>query len=79
MDTNDSNSRILDFFRRLKPWQLFLLFGCLFCLDMVVPDPIPFVDEILLALLTLLTAGWQIRNTVSPPKPPTKNVTPKSD
>ncbi len=79
MDTTDSNSRILEFFRGLKPWQLsllFLLFGGLFCLDVVIPDPIPFVDEILLGLLTLLTAGLQIRNSVSPQKPPTKNVTP---
>ncbi len=77
MDTTDSNSRILDFFRRLKPWQLLLLFGGLFCLDVMIPDPIPFVDEILLGILTLLAAGWQIRaGGPSPPKPPTKNVTP---
>jgi len=79
MNTTDSNSRILEFFRRLKPWQLALLFGGLFCLDLLVPDPIPFVDEILLGLLTLLAAGWQLRGGGPPPKPPPKNVTPRSD
>jgi hypothetical protein len=33
----------------------------LFVLDILVPDPIPFIDEILLGLGTLLFASWRRR------------------
>jgi len=39
--------------------QLFYLIGGLFVLDMMIPDLIPFVDELLLGLLTLLLASWK--------------------
>jgi hypothetical protein len=45
---------------------LFLLFALLTVLDFVVPDPIPFLDELGLALLTLLLAVWRERR----PSPP---------
>ena len=41
--------------------QLFLLFAGLFVLDFVTPDPIPFVDELLLGIGTLLFAAWKNR------------------
>jgi hypothetical protein len=40
---------------------LFLLAGGLFVLDLFVPDLIPFVDEIMLGLLTLLLGSFRRR------------------
>ena len=64
-------SPVLRFLGRLSYPRLFLLTGALFALDMVIPDFIPFVDEILLGLGTLLLANWKKRkDPVSPGKPP---------
>lgn len=68
---------------RLKSSQLVWLVGGLFVLDLFIPDPIPFVDEILLGLATLLIARWQSERAAPDPpdasKPPPKNVTPKAE
>ena len=40
---------------------LFKLVATLFVVDLVMPDLIPFMDEILLALGTLLLAGLRVR------------------
>ena len=45
--------------RGLRFPQLFLLTLALFLVDLVIPDLIPFVDEILLALASLLLASWK--------------------
>jgi hypothetical protein len=45
---------------------LFAFFALLTLLDLVVPDPLPLVDELGLALLTLLLALWRERR---PPPP----------
>jgi hypothetical protein len=42
--------------------KLFLLFAGLFVLDFVTPDPIPFVDELMLGIGTLLFAAWKNRH-----------------
>ena len=39
--------------------QLFLLTVVLFLADLVIPDLIPFIDEILLGLASLLLASWK--------------------
>ena len=44
---------------RLRFPQLFLITAALFAIDVVVPDIIPFADEVLLALGTLLLGSWQ--------------------
>jgi len=50
---------------RLKyPW-VFVLLAAVFIADMVIPDPIPFVDEIMLALLTFLVGTWRTRRRSS--------------
>jgi len=62
---------------RLKFPQAFAVFLVLFVLDLLIPDLIPFADEILLGLLAALFGMW--REKVQPadgPKPPMKNVTP---
>jgi len=43
--------------------HLLLLTGALFALDLVVPDGLPFLDEIFLGLMTLLFATWRNRGT----------------
>lgn len=50
-------STILKFAEKLRFRQLFLLTATLFIIDLLVPDILPFVDEILLGLLTLLFAS----------------------
>ena len=66
---------------RLKFPQAFALFAALFLFDLVFPDFVPFIDEILLGLGAALFGMWRERvpvGPVAPPKPPEKNVTPES-
>ncbi|HCR00223.1 MAG TPA: hypothetical protein DIU48_12435 [Acidobacteria bacterium] len=48
---------------RLRSRQLFLLAGGLFVADLLIPDPIPLVDEMMFGLTTLLLARWKRRKT----------------
>ena len=64
------------FVAQLKSWQLLAFVAALFVLDLFLPDPIPFVDELLLGLLTLLLARWKQRSGAAP-EPSMKNVTPR--
>lgn len=50
---------LLRWFDRLSFPHLFLLSAALFLLDLVLPDFIPFADELLLGLATLLLARWK--------------------
>src|SRR3546814_16330628 len=50
---------ILHFARKLRFPALFMFTLGLFVLDMLMPDPLPFIDEILLALGSLLFAAWR--------------------
>lgn len=52
----------------LRSWQLFLVAGVLFVADLVVPDPIPLIDEIMLGLATLLLGRWKRRRDVIDPQ-----------
>lgn len=52
---------VLRWFGRLRFPYLFLLTGALFVFDSLVPDIIPFIDEILLGLGTLLLANFKNR------------------
>jgi hypothetical protein len=60
---------------------LFALLAAVTVLDFLIPDPIPFIDEIVLALLTMLFALWKDRRlatvdvtkaTAGPPLPPSR-------
>ena len=44
---------------RLRYPHLLLLAGAAFALDLVLPDGLPFLDEIVLGLMTLLFASWR--------------------
>jgi hypothetical protein len=50
---------LLRWLGRLSFPRLFLLSAVLFFLDLLIPDFIPFADEILLGLGTLLLARWK--------------------
>ncbi len=55
---------LLSWARTLRYPTLFKLFAVLFGLSLLLPpglDPIPFLDEILFGLATLLLANWKQR------------------
>ena len=58
--------------RRLRFPHLLLLTGLLLVVDLVLPDGLPFIDELVLTLLTLLFASWKdgdrIEETTPPPE-----------
>jgi len=43
---------------RLGSRTLAVIFGGLFVIDLVIPDPLPFVDELFLGLATILLTRW---------------------
>lgn len=65
---------------KLSTSQLFWFVTVLFLVDLAVPDPLPFVDEVLLGLVSILVARWQLSRATTddeePHKPPPKDVTP---
>ncbi|MCL4838951.1 MAG: hypothetical protein KJ058_13405 [Thermoanaerobaculia bacterium] len=67
---------------RLKFPQAFGVFLALFLINLVVPDAIPFIDEILLGLGAALFGMWRepaVAAETPGRKPPEKNVTPRPD
>lgn len=59
---------LLPFLYRLQPlllqlrsWQLVALVAALTILSWIVPDPVPFLDEILLTVLLILLTRWRAR------------------
>ncbi|KAG0734598.1 hypothetical protein G6F24_018884 [Rhizopus arrhizus] len=57
---------VLQWARRLRYPTLFKLTAGLFVLTLFIPDPIPFVDELVLGFGTLLLANWKSRNATPP-------------
>lgn len=58
---------LLAFAGRLRFPVLFAITAALFLLDLVVPDTIPFADEILLGLGALLLSRWKKQRTGGEP------------
>ena len=52
---------VLGFANRLRFPTLFFLTAALFVVDLLIPDFIPFADELLLGLGTILLANWKNR------------------
>jgi hypothetical protein len=52
-------SLILAFLSRLRFRTLFLVTLTLFVFDLLIPDFVPFIDEILLGAATLLLSMWK--------------------
>lgn len=70
------------FGERLQFPQLFGLLAVLFLVDLVIPDLIPFADELLLALLTLLVGSFKKTKgdgAAAGNQPQIKNVTPPGE
>lgn len=55
------------FASRLRFPTLFAVTATLFVIDLLVPDFIPFADEVLLALATLLLGTWRKQRTGESP------------
>ena len=63
-------ARVLGYLETLRfPWLVLVTAG-LFVLDLLVPDVLPFADEILLALVTAMLARVKRRPV---PKAPSEN------
>jgi len=60
------------------PW-LFAILAGLLAIDLVVPDPIPLLDEVVLGVLTFLAASWRVRQDQDEPRPPPKDITPPDE
>ena len=58
---------LLGWARRRRFPTLLLITGGIFALDLVIPDFIPFADELLLGLGTLILARWKDRRQLPPP------------
>lgn len=63
-------SPLLRWLGRLSYPRLFMIAAGLFVADVVIPDFIPFVDEILLGMGTLLLANWKNRKAPVAPADP---------
>jgi hypothetical protein len=64
---------LLGWARKLRYPTLFKITALLFAVDLVVPDVVPFADEILLGLGTLLLANWKSRKPVAVDPPPPRS------
>ncbi|MDA8017739.1 MAG: hypothetical protein MPN21_09850 [Thermoanaerobaculia bacterium] len=86
---NKTPGRITAFLDRLSTSNLVFVVAAIFAVDLIVPDAMPFIDEVILGVLTILLARWrtdaQKRAQASETqeegggweKPPPKNVTPE--
>ena len=61
MTQGDQVGLIRSLVGRLRYPQLFLVLAVLLVADIVVPDPLPYVDEAVLALLTAIFGSWKRR------------------
>jgi hypothetical protein len=59
--------RLMRFAAGLRFPKLLAVTAALFFLDLMIPDVIPFADEILLGLLSLLLASLKRRDRGAPP------------
>ena len=64
MSDNPDGRGLFAWLSGLRSWQLFLVAGVLFVADLLVPDPIPLIDEMMLGLATLLLGRWKRRRDV---------------
>ena len=82
MSLPPQNSLPQSFLGRLRfPW-VFAIFAGLLMLDLVVVDPIPWLDEIMLAVLTTMFGMIKKRRGGEPPPsnyPAEKNITPPEE
>jgi len=58
---------LLAYANRLKFRNLFLLISALFIIDLLVPDMVPLIDEIILGLLAIILSNWKKEKTQEKP------------
>ncbi|KLD71487.1 DUF6116 family protein [Xanthomonas pisi] len=63
---NPLTARALEWAGKLRYPTLFKLAAALFLVDVALPDPVPFLDELLFGLTTLLLANWKTRKAPLP-------------
>lgn len=63
----------INYARRLKHPQLFKWICALFLIDLIVPDLVPLVDELLLGLATLFLAAWKKHSRVEQEGPASRD------
>jgi hypothetical protein len=56
---NPVTGPLMGFASRLRFPTLFFVTLALWVINMLVPDPIPLIDEIVMGLLTLMLATWK--------------------
>ena len=56
---NPATGPIMGYASRLRFPTLFFITLGLWALNMVIPDPIPLIDEIVMGLVTLMLATWK--------------------
>ena len=76
-DPRERQGLIQQLASRLRFPTLFVLVATIFVADLLIPDLIPFVDEILLGLLTVLLGSLRNRRQEEPRV--VKNVTPRQE
>lgn len=59
-------TRALEWAGKLRYPTLFKLAAVLFAVDLMLPDPLPLLDEVLFGLTTLLLANWKTRKAPLP-------------
>ncbi|WP_367346338.1 DUF6116 family protein [Stenotrophomonas bentonitica] len=59
---------VMSWAQKLRYPTLFKVTAALFAITLFIPDPVPFVDEILFGLGTLLLANWKRRSDTLPPR-----------
>ena len=52
---------VLNWARKLRFPVLFKITAALFAVTLFIPDPIPFLDELLLGMGTIVLANWKHR------------------
>lgn len=57
---------LISWARTLRYPTLFKITAALFAVSLLLPDPVPLIDEILFGLGTLLLASWKRRKEPSP-------------
>jgi len=64
------NALVQRFAPRVKHPLLFLAVLVLFVVDLLIPDLIPFIDEVMLGLLSVLLGSWRARREPGPSDSP---------
>ena len=70
---NPATGALMGFASRLRFPTLFFITLGLWAINMVIPDPLPLIDEIVMGLLTLMLATW--KNRKASPDPDREGVT----